>query len=269
MNDPYGGVEWRPLRNPYGGVGGDPNDPENRATPSNPGTWARVGGNPNAPYLYDANGNHVTTPYGGSGAGVTPGGGGAGGTTPPAAPAAAAPAAVTPVAPAANTYLGMTVPQWLQSALAVYGAYRSSQPGTFQRVPEDPSQTAARQRLLGFVDNSPTRDLLGNLIGQRLGAAQPFQLPKSPTGYNPNPSGGAPAYDLSAILPALMHGSGTTASTPPAAQADPVANSVNQWLSAHPEVTRMGVNVAAGAVAQQFNIPQEQALKFVAAFIQP
>lgn len=182
--------------------------------------------------------------------------------------AAPATTAATVAAPAAaGTYLGMTVPQWLQSALALYGAYKGSQPGKFQQIPEDPSQTAARQKLLGYVDKSPTRDLLGNLIGQRLGAAHPFELPKSPTGYNPFPSGNAPSYDLSAILPMLAPHAGAT-SAPASTGTSPVADSVGQWLTAHPEVLQMGVNVAAGAVAAQFRIPQDQALQIVSAHVQ-
>jgi hypothetical protein len=111
-----------------------------------------------------------------------------------------------------GTYGGMTIQQWIDAALKTYGAYKSSQPGKFQQIPEDPSQVAARARMLGFIDNSPTRDMLSGLIKQRLGSATGFQLPPGMNGYNPNPDGGgsaAPKYDLSKIFgggnPAAPH----------------------------------------------------------------
>lgn len=272
IDSPYGSIFDKPLGTNSDSTGGGYSSSWNFINPQTgvvdplyrpaPGTTDRLG----------QTGSPSGGKAGGGGPGGAPTGGGSGngivdtymGTG--AAQATTAATVAAPAAAAAGTYLGMTVPQWLNSALALYKAYSSSQPGKFQQIPEDPSQTAARQKLLGFVDNSPTRDLLGNLIGQRLGAAHPFELPKSPTGYNPFPSGGAPSYDLSAILPMLAPHAGAAA--PVSTGASPVADSVGQWLTAHPEVLQMGVNVAAGAVAAQFRIPQDQALQIVSAHVQ-
>lgn len=229
-------------------------------------------GNGNDPNNDPLNGYYSQDPYsnGNFGGGGNAGGGGGGGGVPLGGTKAATGLATTAGTTAAATYAGMTIPQWLQTALGVYGAYRSSQPGRFQQIPEDPSQTAARQKLLGFVDNSPTRDMLGNLISQRLGAAHGFQLPPGANGYNPTPAGNAGGYDLSKILPTLMgHGmapSGAPSGAPTTAAPDP--NAVNQWLSEHPEVLRMGSSVAAGSVAQVFGLSQQQASQMIITYLQ-
>lgn len=228
---------------------------------------------------YDSHGNPIgiqTGPSTGGSGGFGNGGGGSGGGLPWFGGGSSTPAGYTSVAQGgglitgtgaaattgtgAASYLGMTVPQWISTALSLYGAYRGSQPGRFQQIPEDPTQTAARAKLLGYVDNSPTRDMLGNLIAQRLGSAHGFQLPPGANGYNPSPGGGAPAYDLSKILPTLMGNAKPTMQAPPSDMA-------GQWLSEHPEVVQLGADVAAGAIAQQFGLSQEQALQIVAGYL--
>lgn len=220
----------------------------------NPAFEAPSNGPAGSGNTYDSNGNVITPPSGnqsggGSGGGLPFGGGGGAATA-------------TGVL---SGYTGMTTMQEIQAAIALYQAYRGSQPGQFQQIPEDPSQTAARAKLLGFVDSSPTRDLLGNLIGQRLGAAHGFQLPPGANGYNPTPSGSAAGgYDLSRILPTLM-GHSAPASNPAVATADPAA--ISQWLGQHPEVLKMGAQVAAGSVAQVFGVPTDQAAQIIIQYL--
>lgn len=96
----------------------------------------------------------------------------------------------------------------IAAAIAAYSAKNQS-PGKFTQVPEDPSLTAIRKKVLGFVDNSPTRDFMGGLIAPRLANAQGWNAPPDKYGYGIN-SVPAPKYDLSKLIPSI-----TPPTTPP------------------------------------------------------
>lgn len=235
MLDQYGGVVNRPTKNPYGGVGGNPNEIDNIATPSNPGQWARVGGNSNdttKPYLYDANGNHVTVPYGGGGGGIAPSGGGGGGAAPTAAtttatttaPAAVAPAAVTPAAGGLGATASKAIP-WLE---LLYGIYKGQQKGSFVQPPT----SAWQDKIFGkyydwMTGGSPTNAALSPAILEMMKSTNPeFTLPNligPEAGKNVLPNGGhvgGANVDWNALLSRLTASGGV-----PAAAATP--NSVN------------------------------------------
>lgn len=107
----------------------------------------------------------------------------------------------------------MSGSDWLNLALKFYAANRSTQPGKFTQAPDTPEQAAMRQKLFGFIDNSPTRALLGGMLGKQLAgpASAPFQLPKGANGYEPYKS---TAPDYSGLMDALKGSIGGGASTP-------------------------------------------------------
>lgn len=99
---------------------------------------------------------------------------------------------------------------------ALVGAYGATRNKSFHIAPESPETAAIRQRILGFVDNSPTRNMLGQMLGDYMKSDQnsPYQPPPPTYGYNPFPKGDStPTFDLSKLLPMLQGGS--TASPQP------------------------------------------------------
>lgn len=69
------------------------------------------------------------------------------------------------------TALGSSSAGGYAGALKTYGPYImalisavTGNKGKFEQNPEDPALTAARNKQIGFVDNSPTRDLYGGLL---------------------------------------------------------------------------------------------------------
>lgn len=95
---------------------------------------------------------------------------------------------------------------WLQLALQAYQTYMATRDPKLKQVPEDPGMVALRQQLLKYIQNSPTRNMLGQMIqGHMSGTSnKPYQLPPGANGYNPYPGGQpTPQYDLSKIFPNL------------------------------------------------------------------
>lgn len=133
----------------------------------------------------------------------------------------------------------------ISGIIDLYGKYRNSKPGKYQQVPESPELAAIRRKILGYIDNSPTRDMLGTMLGNMVerNAANPFRLPTSPT-YDPN--GAAPKYDLSRILPTL-YGSkpdgpgGQTAKPPIVPQKDRMADTIYTDKPERPRADGPGV----------------------------
>lgn len=93
-----------------------------------------------------------------------------------------------------------------QMALQAYQAYNQSKTQSPQRLPEDPSMVALRNKIIGYTQNSPTRNMLGDMLKpaiERSGNST-FQLPQGYGGYNPTSGmNGAPQYDLSKIFGSL------------------------------------------------------------------
>jgi hypothetical protein len=91
---------------------------------------------------------------------------------------------------------------WAKLALEAYAAYNASKPGEFKQAPESPQMIALRQKMLGYIDNSPTRNMLGGILAPKLEASAQdnFQLPQGANGYNPNNTGPKPQYDMKAIF---------------------------------------------------------------------
>lgn len=102
----------------------------------------------------------------------------------------------------------MSYSDWFKIILAAYGVYKDTQGTKLKQVPEDPGLIALRAKMLGYVDNSPTRNLLAEMLKPMLARSsnQPYQLPQGVNGYNPYPNGNAqPQYDLTKIF-GLMDG---------------------------------------------------------------
>lgn len=218
MNDPYGGPESRPLRNPYGGVGGDPNDIDNKPVMSAPTPALHVGGDPNAPLLRDANGNVV---YGQSGTPVgAPAGAGGAGATPAATttPAAAGTTAATTTGLAATATKAIP---WLE---LLYGIIKSQQHGSFQTPPTSPWQERIFGKYYDWMQGgSPTNAALSPAIMEMMKSTNPeFTLPNligPQAGQNVLPNGGhvgGANVDWDALLKRL-----TTGGAPPAVAPTP------------------------------------------------
>lgn len=177
---------------------------------------------------------------------------------------------------------------WLGLALQLYGAHQASKPGQFVQVPQSPEQKAANQRVLGFIDNSPTRNMLGGMLSQRLNQNEDYHLPTyGQANYQPF-SGHTKNYDLSKIFgsagpppptdttppgPTGTAGGGDPfghATAPGGSPGDPFANwpapgsggpggggldAISQWISDHPGIAKLGVSVLAGAIGSAFGIP--------------
>lgn len=114
---------------------------------------------------------------------------------------------------------------WADWALKLYQARQNSKPGEFQKAPEDPGQTALRAQLMGYMQNSPTRNMLGDILQPRMRAAaeNPYKLPQGVNGYNPYPNGGpAPKYDLEAIFKNMNSSANPNAPAPPISLQTPV-----------------------------------------------
>lgn len=91
--------------------------------------------------------------------------------------------------------------QIINAIIGAYGALKSHKPQTVN----DPLNDALRARIYGFIDNSPTRNMLGGMLGDYIkGNANSTWTPApAKYGYNPYPNG-VPKYDLSGILPMLQ-----------------------------------------------------------------
>jgi hypothetical protein len=121
---------------------------------------------------------------------------------------------------------GLTTSQGLQGILGLYSAYLASQKHPLQQVPFTPAQLAIQNAELGFINNSPTRNFLGNMLGQNLAAHnnEQFHLPPGANGYVPlTGQSDAPKYDLSTLMKLL--GASTTNNTQPAGTTTPTPTS--------------------------------------------
>lgn len=114
-----------------------------------------------------------------------------------------------------------------QLALQAYQAYNANKTQSPQRLPEDPSMVNLRNKIIGYTENSPTRNMLGDMLkpGIERAGNSSFQLPKGYGGYNPTAGmDQAPKYDLSKIFGSLATsdnpnpqsvGQGPTGTPPP------------------------------------------------------
>ena len=102
---------------------------------------------------------------------------------------------------------------YAQIATQLYDAYNKSKDPKFKQLPEDPSLTMLRSKLLGFIDNSPTRNAFGSMLGSQMqNAGKGFSMPEGYNGFKPYTSGPV-NYDMSKILPNIFGATGTNPTT--------------------------------------------------------
>ena len=113
--------------------------------------------------------------------------------------------------------------------IAKYGlggiqAYLALKKHPLQQLPFTPEQTAIQKAELGFINNSPTRNLLGNMLGSSLAAHNNEQvhLPPGMNGYQPmTGQSNGPRYDMPKLLGLL--GSSMSNNAPPPGSTPPPA----------------------------------------------
>lgn len=106
---------------------------------------------------------------------------------------------------------------YFSAAMQLYDAYNKSKDPKFKQIPEDPTLTALRAKVLGYIDNSPTRNAFGSMLGSQMqNMGKGFTNPAGKNGFTPYSSPPV-KYDLSKILPNIYGATGanpTNASTP-------------------------------------------------------